>query len=105
MFFNPFIQALVKYKKHINDFFVQAIILIIVYLADTFAVSTYNYNNLIVSFLGFIICYVLARIIIRSMGEKENFGSFVNESIHYCVLLSLFAWFFYVILVHIRKFH
>lgn len=105
MFYNPFLNALFKYEKHINDFFVQVLIFVIVYLIDTFTVYNLSYNNLGVSFLAFVLCYVTARLIIRATGKKKHFGNFVNWSIHYCVFLGAFAWLPYFLFVRLQKFH
>jgi len=104
MFYNPFLNALLKYEKHINDFFVQALIYIFVYLIDSFAIYNLSYNNLGVSLLAFIVCYLSARIIIRAIGQKKHFGNFVNWSIHYCIVLGVFSWLAYLLLIRIRKF-
>ena len=105
MFYNPFLNALLKYEKHINDFFVQVLIFVLIYLIDTFAAYNLGYNNLIVSFFGLIICYVVVRIIIRGTGNKKHFGNFVNWSIHYCIFLGTFSWIPYFLLIRLQKFH
>jgi len=105
MFYSPLYDLYLRYKTRVHDFLFQFVVMLIVYLVDSYSIYNLQLDRSTISLGIFLILYGIGRQIIRFVGKQELFGNFANESFTYCSLLASGAWLGYFLFIRLPRFH
>lgn len=104
MIYSPIVDLYSRYEKHVHDFFVQLVLIFLVYLIDWYIFYFLRINLLWISLFIFITGFLAFRFVIRYFKIQKLFGGFVNHELWYPIFLGFSMWIIYYFNIRVPKF-